>query len=154
MAAVVPFIPYIIAGAGAVYQGQQQQAQANASATVDEANAKLARQQAAVAEETQRRQNAMTMGGVRAAAVQTGFDPNSGSFLNLQTKTAGELELDALTTRYRGELESIGLQTDATVKRGNGRAARTTGYLNAAASIYGGQMQGAYGSATRINVPR
>lgn len=135
MAFIVPFIPMIVAAVGAVYQGQQQKKAADYRASVDEQNATLTRQQTAAAEEGQRRQMALNMGDVRAAAAQTGFDPNSGTLLNLQAKTAGEMELDVLTSRYRGELEAVGLSHDAALSRFNGKSARTSGYLSAFGSL-------------------
>lgn len=138
MAFIVPFIPYIAAAVGAIYSGQQQKKAANYRASVDEQNATLTRQQSAAEEESQRRQMALQMGNVRAAAAQTGFDPNSGTLLNLQAKTAGEMELDVLTRRYRGELEAVGLKQDADISRFNGRSAATSGYLSAFGSLASG----------------
>ena len=93
------------------------------------------------------------MGNVRASAVESGFDPNAGTLLNIQTKTAGELELDALTTRYRGELEGLGLTQSAAANRANARTATTQGYLNAAGIL--AQAGGSYLGQSRIkpNVP-
>ena len=146
-------IPYAVAAVGAVYQARGQAANAKYAAAVDEQNATLARQQASAAEELQRRQGAQVMGNVRASAVQSGFDPNAGTLLNIQTKTAGELELDALTTRYRGELEGLGLTQSAAANKANARTATTQGYLNAAGTL--AQAGGSYLGQSRIkaNVP-
>ena len=138
MAWVVPFLPYIAGAAATVYAAQQQKSAADDQAALLEANAKTASLQANAAEEAQRRQARMVMGEVRAAATDTGFAPGGGSLLNLQTQTAGELELDALTTRYRGELSSIGLNADASMSRNNGRRAATSGYLNAFGTLMSG----------------
>ncbi len=136
--AFAAFIPYIFAAAGAVYSAKQQSNAAEYRAQVDENNADLARKQTQAAEESQRRQMAIQMGQVRAGAAETGFDPNSGTLLNLQTRTAGEMELDVLTNRYRGELEAVGLQQDAAIGRSNASAARTSGYLSAFGSLASG----------------
>lgn len=135
--------------AGALYSAQQQKRQWEYQASVDEANAKLAREQSAVAEEQTRRSNTQQMGLIRASAIDTGFDPGTGSLLNLQSKSAGELELDALTARYRGELEAIGLQQDAGIKRGNARTSQQQGYLNAAGYLASGYSD--YSRQTRID---
>lgn len=136
---------------GQIYQGYAQAAQYKSAANLAETNARLTRQQTNAAEEAQRRQNALRMGEVRASAAESGFDPSAGSLLNLQTKTAAELELDALTNRYRGELEAIGLQNEAKQLRANARAARTSGFLNAAGTVFSSTMR--YGGATRIGAP-
>lgn len=50
-----------------------------------------------------------------------------------------------LTNRYRGELEAIGLETDARIGRSNASATKTSGYLSAAGYLAGGAanyMQG------------
>lgn len=149
MAWVVPFIPYIAGAAATVYATQQQAAAADDQAAQLEANAKSTRQQANAAEETQRRQARMFMGEIRANAVETGFAPGGGSLLNLQTQTAGELELDALTTRYRGELSSIGLNADAAMSTRNARTARTSGALSAFGTLMSGGAK--YMGSSRIN---
>ena len=57
-------------------------------------------------EERIRRSNAMQLGRQRVAAAQSGFDPNSGSIATLQAQSAGQAELDALTERYKGDLNA------------------------------------------------
>ena len=138
MAFIVPFIPYIVGAVGAVYTAKQQANASEYRAQVDENNATLTRQQTAAEEEGKRRQMAVQMGSLRASAIETGFDANTGSLATLQAKTAGEMELDVLTSRYRGELEAIGLQQDADMGRSNAKAAMTSGYLSAFGSLASG----------------
>ena len=57
-------------------------------------------------EERIRRGNAIALGRQRAAAAQSGFDPNSGSIAQLQGQSAGQAELEALTERYKGDLNA------------------------------------------------
>lgn len=57
-------------------------------------------------EERIRRDSATALGVQRASAAQSGFDSSSGSFAALQGQSAGALELDALTERYKGELNA------------------------------------------------
>jgi len=135
------FAPLIVAGisaAGAVYASKQQSNAAEYRAQVDENNAKLTEQQTAAAEESQRRQMAVQLGNLRASAIDTGFDANTGSLATLQSRTAGEMELDVLTARYRGQLEAMGLHQDAAIGRDNAKAARTSGYLSAAGYLSSG----------------
>lgn len=120
-----------VSAVSSIAQGQAAGAQANAAAANAADNARTARLQANAQEEIQRRQNALRMGEIRASAAESGFDPSSGSLLALQTKSAAEMELDALTTRYEGELQSISFQNQAASYRAEGKAARRTGYLNA-----------------------
>lgn len=150
MAFIVPFIPSIIGAGVAIAGGIQQRKRADAQAGALDANARSIRQGAAAEEEAQRRQNAMAMGEVRANAAESGFDPNTGSLAALQFKTAGELELEALTTRYRGQLDALGTEYQAGTLRASGKAAQSSGYLNAFATLYGGQMQQNYLAASRI----
>lgn len=138
MAFILPFVPYIVGAVGAVYTAKQQANASEYRAQVDENNATLTRQQTYAAEESQRRQMAVQQGNLRASAIETGFDANTGSLATLQAKTAGEMELDVLTARYRGELEAIGLQQDAAIGRSNASAAKTSGYLSAFGSLASG----------------
>lgn len=136
---------------GSIYQGYAASNAMKGQAQQADLNARLTRQQTNATEEAQRRQNALQMGEVRANAVQSGFIADSGSLAALQTKTAAEMELDALTGRYRGELEAIGLQNDARQLRANASTARTSGWLNAAGTVFSSAMR--YGGATRIGPP-
>jgi hypothetical protein len=77
------------------------------SAGVDAAQSKEGGYRTASANEDRiRRANARRLGEQRAAAAQSGFDPNSGSIAQLQGESAGEGELDALTERYKGDLNA------------------------------------------------
>jgi hypothetical protein len=150
--AAAPFIAMAISAAAAVYQAEQQAKVANADAEQSELNAIAARQQGAAAEEAQRRRNAQMLGLQRAAAAESGFDPNTGSLAMLQIKSAGETELDALTARYQGTMQGLGLQQQANSLRSQAKNTRTSGYLSAAGTV--AQAAGKYyggGSATRLN---
>ena len=145
MAFIVPFIPYIVGAAGALYSANQKSVADEHRGKIDEQNARLTLQQTSVAEDSQRRQMAQNLGTLRASAVQSGFDANTGSLATLQIKSAGEMELDVLTNRYRGQLEAIGLQTDAATSRMNAKNSMRSGYLSAAgtlASGYSNYLQG------------
>jgi hypothetical protein len=149
-AAALPYVIMAISAAGAVYQAEQQSKAMNAQAKQSELNAITARQQGNAAEEAQRRKNAQLMGMQRAAAAESGFDPNTGSLATLQIKSAGETELDALTARYQGTIQGMGLDQQATSLRSQARNTRTSGYLSAAGTL--AQAGGSYyGGATRLN---
>lgn len=57
-------------------------------------------------EDRVRAHSAQTLGEQRAAAVQSGFDANTGSLATVQQQSAGNAELDALTQRYQGRLNA------------------------------------------------
>lgn len=122
---------------GSVYSGYAQGAQADAAANAAAQNAEIARQQSAVRETEIRRHNARTLGVQRAAAAQSGFDPNAGSLLALQADSAGAAEQDALTARYEGGLQALSFDGEAASARQSARFARRTGWLNAAGSLVG-----------------
>lgn len=98
--------------------------------------------QGSAAEDTQRRQSALKLGQQRAAAAQSGFDSSSGSMATLQSQSAGELELDALTTRYESVLKSIGYKNEADRAHASAINAETSGYMNFASSMIGGMAGG------------
>jgi len=120
---------------GAIYQGEAEAKNANAAGDLATMNARNARLQSNAREETQRRHNTMALGNLRAASAETGFDASTGSLASLQTKSAGQMELDALTTRYEGELQSISFENEANAYRAKAKNARKSGVLNAFGSL-------------------
>lgn len=120
---------------GSIYQGQTAKAEANAQANIADQNARTARLHAGVREDLIRRQNRAKLGEQRAAVAQSGFDPNTGSLLELQGDSAAAGEFDALTTRYEGALQALSFSTQADSLRRSGKAAARTGFLNAAGTL-------------------
>jgi hypothetical protein len=137
----------VVSAVGTVYSSNAQAAEMESQANTADANAKLERQKTNAAEEAQRRRMALIRGKERAAAAESGFDPNSGSLALLQIKSAGEMELDALTKRYEGTLKSITYENEASQLRAEAKGTRRSGYVSAAATIIGGAYGGSYGSA-------
>lgn len=127
----------VLSAGSAIYQGQVAKAEGEAQAAVADQNARTARLQAGAREDMLRRQARARLGEQRAAAAQSGFDPNTGSLLELQGDGAGALELDALTTRYEGALQALSFESQADNLRRSARSAATTGYLNAAGTLLG-----------------
>lgn len=66
-----------------------------------------------------RASSAQALGEQRAAAVESGFDANTGSLATLQTQSAGNLELDALNQRYAGQINAW--KQDRTIEEAAGR---------------------------------
>lgn len=128
----------IIAMVASAVQGRQEAANIGAEKQAARNSQRLAMQQGSAAEDTQRRQNALKLGEQRAAAAQSGFDSSLGSLASVQAQSAGELELDALTTRYDSLLRSIGFENQVRVKRAGERNARHSGYLGAASALGSG----------------
>lgn len=120
---------------GTLMEGQASSASANAQAQQLDAAAEVTRQQTNVREELLRRENERKLGEQRAVAAQSGFNPNSGSLAQIQGESAANAELDALTTRYQGQLQETGLRNDATMTRYKGRLAKRQSYMNAAGTL-------------------
>lgn len=137
-----------VSAVSAISQGQAQAASAKAQARQAEMNARITRQQASVREDVQRSQMRQELGNQRAAAAQSGFDPNTGSLLELQGDNAGAMEFDALSTRYEGALQALNFDNQARVYRAEASNAKRQGYLNAAGSLFG--LLGKYGGGGRI----
>lgn len=133
---------------GSVYAGDQQRKSMNYAADVAKDNARSAALQGIAAEDAQRRINRMRLGEQRASAAQSGFDPSSGDFAALQVQSAANAELDALTTRYSGQMQSISLENEAAGTRENAKMANRQGYINAAGSVASSFAK--YGGGTKI----
>ncbi|WP_124076365.1 hypothetical protein [Burkholderia gladioli] len=141
-----------VAGAGALMSGINQSNQYGQQADALDRNAALADAQAGQVfaqgvqrEETQRAQAGQQLGAQRAAVAESGFDPNSGSALDVQVQSARNVELDALQTRYQGILQGTSLEDSArqtryqaSVARASSRSSLISGGISAAASTLGG----------------
>jgi hypothetical protein len=103
-------------------------------------NTKAGLQIAAANEDRVRRANAQRLGEQRARGAQSGFDPFDNSFLQLQTQSSQNAELDALTARYQGRLHQFTQQQEAE----NASAQTRQGYFMAGSRI-ATQAIGSYG---------
>ncbi|WP_186035313.1 hypothetical protein [Burkholderia gladioli] len=141
-----------VAGAGALMSGINQSNQYSQQADALDRNAALSDQQAGQVfaqgvqrEETQRAQAGQQLGAQRAAVAESGFNPNTGSALDVQVQSARNAELDALQTRYQGILQGTSLEDQATQQRyqaatarASSRSALISGGISAAAGALGG----------------
>jgi len=160
--AAIPVVPLLVASTalqvvGAIQQGRAAQTQANAQAQANQYNAKvremqagIERQQAGRREEQVRRRARQVLGEQRAGLAQAGIG-FMGSALDLTEESATRAEMDALTTRYEGELAAKGLLADAEaeryearVNRMAGRNAMTGAYLSAGSAILSGSARTSY----------
>jgi hypothetical protein len=137
-----------VGAVGSIYAGGQAAAAAEGQANIATQNARTAQLQANAREDQQRRASALQLGEQRAGAAQSGFDIGVGSFAELQGQSAGNAELDALTTRYTGQLQSLSLQNEAAGLRRQASASRTQGYLNAFGTLVSGSAR--YGAAMQF----
>lgn len=126
-----------LAAVNSISQGISANAQGKETQANENEAARIARLQGSANEDSVRRRNAQVLGNMRAAAAQSGFESNSGSFAGLQKQNAGQLELDALTGRYRSELDAISHENAGRSARAAGRAARTGSFISAAGQILG-----------------
>jgi hypothetical protein len=139
-------IPAALQAVGQIFAGDSERRSLNYQADIAQQNAKIAAAQGNAAEEQQRRISRMRLGEQRAAAAQSGFDPSSGSFAELQAESAANAELDALTTRYSSTMQSMSLENEARGLRANAKTANMQGYLNAAGTLSGAYAKYGTGS--------
>lgn len=124
----------VVSAAGAMAQGEAQANAAEYEGLVADRNAKIARNQAAVEQEDQRRENLRQLGAVRAAYGASGIEM-SGSPLDVLSDTALEQELDVARIGYRGELKAIGEGDKANLARAEADNARSAGAIGAVGSV-------------------
>lgn len=140
--ALIVFSTLFTAGS-ALYQGQQAKKQADYNASVAEADAAAAKQKAEYDEKMHRERVRRLLSSQRAAYGKSGVDLAGSPLLMLQD-TAKEGELDALAIRYGGDVEASRNRSEANLLRMQGRAARTSGYLQAGGTLLSGGAK-AYG---------
>lgn len=145
-------IPAAIQATAQIMQGQAQGRAMNDAAAGLDANAMGVRRASSADEDTLRRQQAQQLGKMRASADQSGF-VNTGSLADMQAKSAAEMELDALTNRYKSELQAIGYENEARTMRADAKAAKRTGYLNAFSTLASAGGNQVYGGGPRIGGP-
>lgn len=118
--------------------GKAQQSLNNYNAAVnDQAAADAARDGRILANE-QRRKNESIKARQRALYAKAGVVTATGSPLLVQVEQAGQLELGALETQQQANVKAVQLRQQAQLDRMAGKIARTTGNLNAAATVLQG----------------
>jgi hypothetical protein len=123
-----------VSAASSIAQGNAAKSAANYNAAVARQNADIARANAAADAAKQERQGRLLAGRQRAAIGASGITAE-GSPLEVMADSALESELDALTTRYRGELQARSYGQDATLQGMRGDAAQQAGYIGAGTSL-------------------
>lgn len=124
----------VVGAMGAMQQGKAQSQAANYTAQVADRNAKVARQQAGVEQDDQRRENQRQLGAIRAAYGGSGVEM-AGSPLDVLEDTAMEQELDVERIGYRGKLRALGETDKAALARAEGDNAKSAASISAAGSL-------------------
>lgn len=124
----------VVGAMGAMQQGKAQSQAATYTAQVADRNAKIARQQADVEQEDQRRENMRQRGAIRAAYGGSGIEM-AGSPLDVLEDTAMEQELDVERIGYRGALRALGENDKANLARAEAENAKSAGAIGAMGSI-------------------
>jgi hypothetical protein len=132
-----------------IQEGNQRAAQEMSAAQTATTNARISAQTAAsdlaaadMEVQTTRRQGRARTAEQFAAFAESGFDPSTGSAALSMQQSNMNLELDAATVRYKGELksrahavESQQFAYESKVHSANASAAKKAGYLGAATSV-------------------
>lgn len=122
----------------AISQSKSQQKIAERNAQIAEQQAVQIEQEAAFEESLKRSQTQKLKARQRAAQGASGGAVDIGSDLLVLEETAVLGEIDALTIRYRGQVESGRARAQAGTDRFTGRVARQTGILKAGTSLLTG----------------
>lgn len=144
------FIPLIILAVGAVVKAVGTVQEANAASESHKYNAKMdiasavaENQQASAREESIRRQAAQFKGEQRAAFAQSGTGAG-GSAADIMEASAARAELDAMTTRYEGNLRAWGFKASAEQERFQAQAVKRAGRMQAIGGLL--SSAGSYGA--------
>ncbi len=147
MAALAPFVPYLTAAGtavaviGAVRQGQAAAASADYNAKIAQQNAQIAEGQGAAAGESQQRDAARRIGAAEAAYGASGVQLSDGSPLDVLEQSARESALDAATLKYNYKIRGMGFTNQAGLYSAQSGFASTAGTLNAGAAVLSGTGQ-------------
>lgn len=112
-----------VQAAATVYEGYQRAANYETAAKQDQVNADTARVQGNADEDRLRWGNEEKLGMQRAAIAESGFSGSSASMDTLQGQSAGQLELNALTLRYKAQMTALDFENQ---RDADNQAARTT----------------------------
>lgn len=123
---------------GAVQSGRSQQQAANYQAAQYTQQAGQQRATAQRAAMEQRRRARLAQSSLQARAAASGAGALDPTVLDLEGNIAGEGEYRALTALYEGEEQARGLENAASVKRFEGKQARSAGNARAMNSVIGG----------------
>ena len=126
---------------GAISAGQSQKQAADYNAKVEKNNAFAANQQAKfdanqISDRTRR-----NVANQRAAMAASGFDDNTGSFIDVTSDTKHQGELDRLSRIYEGRLGVNRAMSQSQLDTFSGNAAVNASYFGAASGVLAGAGQ-------------
>lgn len=126
-------------------QGKAQQSLDNYNASLEDQQAAVTQRDAAVNANRQRYQNRQLQGTQHAAIGASGVVGDVGSPLLVQAKQAAYMELNAQETERQGEVAAYNMRTQAQIDRYSGRVARRAGTMNAVGTLLQGAGNAAAG---------
>ena len=121
---------------GQVRQGRAAKKAAYAEARQMERDAISAESEASVEAGSYRREGRYAASRATAVAAGSGASVRDPTVLNIMAGLEAESEYNALSALYSGKSEALRLRAGARARRAEGRASRTAGYLQAAATIF------------------
>lgn len=133
---------------GQIQAGRDAQQAANYNAKVLEQNAKQTVLNANTEATMRKRQLMKERSSAVAAYGASGVQINNGSPMAVLSDLATEAELDAALTRYQGEQQAKGLNSEAAMQRREGKIAKRNAITGAMGTLLSGASQ-AYGSFGR-----
>ena len=126
----------IVLGAGVLFSAYSSQQAGKQGEAISQQEATFQREKAALEEQRFRFQIPRALGTQKAVLAQSGRDFSTGIGLDLIAESAGELELDALITRFGGEVKATSAISEGSLlaQRGKNQAISTllTGGFNVA----------------------
>lgn len=123
--------------------GKAQQSLNNYNAAVNDQAALDAARDGKILANQQRQKNEAIKARQRALYAKAGVVTATGSPLMVQVAQAGELEMGALESEQQANVKAAQLRQQAQLDRMAGKIARTSGTLNAAATVLQGAGQAA-----------
>jgi len=153
LAAIASIGGTAISAIGQIQAGVNAQKAANYNATVLENQAKQTVLNSNTEATLRKRQLMKERSSAIAAYGASGVQINSGSPMAVLSDLASEAELDAALTRYQGEQEAKGLNSQAFMERQQGKIAKRNaitgafGTLLSGASSFAGKFGGSGGQA-------
>ena len=136
-AAIAAGAAAVSSAGGAVYSGVQQKKAANYNASVQEAQAKAIDTQTRESIRRQRTQNQSIMAAQRTSALSSGVTESGSSLLTLM-ENSNRLEKNIADTATQGNAAQYAALNQATLARLQGKAAQTSGYIQAGSTLLSG----------------
>jgi hypothetical protein len=133
----------VVSAAGAVYSGSEQKKAASYNASMQEAQAKAVDTQTRESIRRQRVQNQAILAAQRTSALSSGVEESGSSLLTLM-ENSNRLEKNIADISTQGNAMQYAALNQATLARMQGRAAQTSGYIQAGSTLLSGASK-AYG---------